>query len=209
MGNLKFDVTSTAIEKGIDLVAGFIEKLAGSSLEEAGLLLADKIRIRRLKNQIKIFSDAKKIAEESSITLKQVNLKTLVPLLELSSLEEDETLQEKWANLIVNFSDASKNYESSVFPFILSQLSRQEVIELEAIYEKKKWHSFTKPLLPAIHRANFNRLGLTDSLIYTSQNKDSDDLVFDTFTGGVKITALGKEFVECCRSKSNSAGNHQ
>lgn len=49
MENTKFDITSTALEKGIDVVAGFIEKLAGSSLQEAGLLLADKLRVRRLK----------------------------------------------------------------------------------------------------------------------------------------------------------------
>lgn len=205
MGENKFDITSTAIEKGIDLIGGFIEKLAGSTIEEAGLMFGDKIRIRRLTNQIKIFSKAKSIAEENNISIRQINLKTLVPLLEFSSLEEDETLQQKWANLIVNFSDSSKNYESSVFPFILSQLSREEIIELEAIYKNKIWHSFKKPLVPSIHRANFIRLGLTDAMIYTTQNKDREDLVFDTFTGGIKITELGKQFVECCRYKKNES----
>ncbi|SHG66576.1 protein of unknown function [Flavobacterium fluvii] len=129
----KIDISSTAIEKGIDLVGGFLEKLAGSPLEEAGLLLADKLRTRRLKNQIKIFSEAKKIAEENNISIKQINLKTLIPLLEFSSLEEDETLQQKWSNLIVNFSDANEKYESSIYPSILSQLSRNEVLELDRI----------------------------------------------------------------------------
>ncbi|MEO8238676.1 MAG: hypothetical protein ABI576_11250 [Flavobacterium sp.] len=49
MSENKIDLTSTALEKGIDLISGFIEKIAGSSLEEAGLLLADKLRTRRLK----------------------------------------------------------------------------------------------------------------------------------------------------------------
>lgn len=138
MENKKFDISSTAIEKGIDLVGGFLEKLAGSSLEEAGLLLADRLRIRRLKNQIKIFSEAKKIADDNNISLKQINLKTLVPLLEFSSLEEDETLQIKWTNLIVNFSNVSKEYESSVFPFILNQLTANEAREIDKIYEVKK-----------------------------------------------------------------------
>ena len=119
MMNNKLDISSTAIEKGIDLIGGFIEKLAGSTLEEAGLFIGDKVRIRRLRNQIKIFSDAKRIAEENNITIKQINLKTLVPLLEFSSLEEDETLQQKWSNLIVNFSNANGIYESSIYPFIL------------------------------------------------------------------------------------------
>ena len=41
----KLDITSTAVEKGIDLVKDFVEKLVGSTLEETGLLLGDKIRI--------------------------------------------------------------------------------------------------------------------------------------------------------------------
>lgn len=45
MENKKFDITSTALEKRIDLIGGFIEKLSGSSLEEAGLLLAGKILV--------------------------------------------------------------------------------------------------------------------------------------------------------------------
>lgn len=45
MSETKFDVTSTVAEKGIDLVKGFVEKLIGSTLEETGLLLGDKVRI--------------------------------------------------------------------------------------------------------------------------------------------------------------------
>jgi hypothetical protein len=159
MENTKFDITSTAIEKGIDIIAGFIEKLAGSSLEEAGLLLADQVRVRRLKNQIKIFSDAKKIAEENNITIKQINLKTLVPLLEFSSLEEDETLQQKWSNLIVNFSDSNKIFESSIFPFILNQISSNEIRELQRILEAGVFKTHELNLKPS-EIANIRRLGL-------------------------------------------------
>jgi hypothetical protein len=200
MENTKFDITSTAIEKGIDLVAGFLEKLAGSSLEEAGLLLSDKIRTRRLKNQIKIFSEAKKIAEENNISIKQINLKILVPLLEFSSLEEDETLQQKWSNLIVNFSDSKENYESSIFPFILGQLSRNEIIDLDIIYQKKQWTRFGKVKLSPMHRSNFIRLGLVESVIYSTKDDFTDDI--KTYNGGAKITELGKQFVECCTNKN-------
>jgi hypothetical protein len=195
MENTKFDITSTAIEKGIDIIAGFIEKLAGSSLEEAGLLLADQVRVRRLKNQIKIFSDAKKIAEENNITIKQINLKTLVPLLEFSSLEEDETLQQKWSNLIVNFSDSNKIFESSIFPFILNQISSNEIRELQRILEAGVFKTHELNLKPS-EIANIRRLGLIQQ-VGDSQSFEGGKFLIPTFTFS-QITALGVEFITCC-----------
>lgn len=196
MADNKFDVTSTALEKGIDLIGGFIEKLAGSSLEEAGLILADKIRIRRLKNQIKIFSEAQKIAEENNITLKQINLKTLVPLLEFSSLEEDETLQKKWSNLIVRYGDASERYESSIFPSILNQMTSNEVREIDRIFEVKK--TSVKSMQDSeIEPSNLIRLGLLEYDIVArsiSVNNGS------TYTN-CRITKLGEKFVQCCSDR--------
>lgn len=192
MENTKFDITSTAIEKGIDLVASFLEKLAGSSLEEAGLLLSDKIRTRRLKNQIKIFSDAKKIAEENNITIKQINLKTLVPLLEFSSLEEDETLQQKWSSLIVSFSDESRNYESSIFPFILSQLNNDDVEGFESL--NFEYGTYGGRIGGHIHsqivKDNLLRLGLVE---YLHESISAHPV-------GIKHkrTELGIQFYECC-----------
>jgi hypothetical protein len=200
MENTKFDITSTAIEKGIDLVAGFLEKLAGSSLEEAGLLLSDKIRTRRLKNQIKIFSEAKKIAEENIISIKQINLKTLVPLLEFSSLEEDETLQQKWSNLIVNYSNADEKYESFIFPSILNQLSSKEVLELERINDIDEL-TYDSIQLSGIEISNITRLGLINRVISDDGFIFMDDEIIPTY---YNVTDLGKEFIKCCSSRNRN-----
>lgn len=194
MEDKKIDITSTAIEKGIDLIGGFIEKLAGSALEEAGLYFGDMVRVRRLKNQIKIFSDAKRIAEENNITIKQVNLKILVPLLEFSSLEEDETLQQKWSNLIVSFSDSALNYESSIFPFILSQLNKNDAEAFDSfIINQHKIH------IGVIHsrivKDNLLRLGL----IETHHGSYNETPVGHKH----RRTALGIQFYECCSNLGN------
>ena len=192
MENTKFDITSTAIEKGIDLVAGFLEKLAGSTIEEAGLMFGDKMKVRRLKNQIKIFSDAKKIAEENNISIKQINLKALVPLLEFSSLEEDETLQQKWSNLVVNFSNANEEYESSIFPFILNQLTTKDILILHEINEKPYGIN-----VQGIVKSNLIRLGLID--IHNPSN-----MTFlnrrDALPRAKRysFTELGESFYKCC-----------
>jgi len=190
---MKIDISSTVLEKGIDIITGFIEKLAGSSIEEAGLLLADKVKLRRLKNQINIFSKAKKIAEENNIPIKQINLKTLVPLLEFSSLEEDETLQEKWSNLIVNFSNANKNYESSIFPFILNQLSSQEVIELDRIKFEKEINS-SLINLNEIQISNLKRLGIIDRISLEGFTFSENEILPIYYI----ITEIGQEFITCC-----------
>jgi hypothetical protein len=185
----KADITTT----GIALVTGFITILAGSSLKEAGLLLSDKIKSRRLKNQIKIFLDAKKIAEENNIPIKQINLKTLVPLLEFSSLEEDETLQQKWSNLIVNFSNANGIYESSIYPFILNQLTPSEAIKLEEIKDVIEISS-NKIKLTDIEISNVIRLGLLERIIlegFTFSDEPTDTKYY-------KPSSLGKSFLSCC-----------
>ncbi|RXM44242.1 Abi-alpha family protein [Flavobacterium sp. YO64] len=197
MENKKFDITSTAIEKGIDLIGGFIEKLAGSTLEEAGLMFGDKVRIRRLKNQIEIFSKAKQIAEENDISIKQINLKILVPLLEFSSLEEDETLQQKWANLIVNFSDESQNYESSIFPFILSQLNKGDVESFGAFKVYNNEYNFHVGVINSrIVKDNLLRLGLIEE--HRSAGSGYNEIPFGHKH---RRTELGIQFYECCSNK--------
>ncbi len=183
----ELNITSTAIEKGIDAVKGFLEKLAGGAIEEAGLLFADKIRVRRLKNQITILKKAQKIAKDTNIDIKQINLKVLVPLLENCSLEEEESLQDMWANLIVNYADPNKVYKSTVFPFILSQLTSDDVNFIESY--KHRFDNLYVITHTRAEIANLIRLGIFEKNI-------SKKMLFryDTYT----ITAIGKEFFTCC-----------
>jgi hypothetical protein len=41
--NNKFDITSTAVEKGINLAKNFLDKLIIPAVEETGLLIKDKV----------------------------------------------------------------------------------------------------------------------------------------------------------------------
>ncbi|WP_167510772.1 Abi-alpha family protein [Chryseobacterium sediminis] len=57
-------------------------------------------------------------------------------MLEYSALEEDDNMQTTWAILLSNLVDSEQNIENHVFPYILSQLSKDEFFPLEAIYNK-------------------------------------------------------------------------
>jgi hypothetical protein len=133
----KFNLTSTAIEKGVDLAKDFLDKLVMPAIEETGLLLKDKVTMWKFKNQVKMLNKAKVYCEKNNISTKQVSLKLLCPLLDYSGIEEDEILQDKWAILLSNMVDSDQNIENHVFPYILSQLSTNEFLVIEKVYDDK------------------------------------------------------------------------
>lgn len=133
----KIDITSTALEKGIDLAKDFLDKLIIPSVEETGLLLKDKVTLWKFKNQVKMLNKAKEYCQKHSINPKTISLKVLCPLLDYSALEESEELQDKWAILLSNMVDSEQNIENHVFPYILSQISSNEFEILENVFDDK------------------------------------------------------------------------
>src|SRR5690606_2679085 len=101
------------------------------------------------------------------IKLKQVDLKVLVPYLDNVSLEEDETLQDLWANLMANYVDASKNLTTTVYPGVLSQLSSEEVRMLSVLSMGFGRISSLFPEWPIVNdqpMLNLIRLGLAEQI---------------------------------------------
>lgn len=115
----------------------FIGKLVNPTLEETGQILGDNIRYWRFKNQVNILIKARRYLVSKGITPKCISLKTLVPLLEYGSLEEDENLQNKWASLLTNAADPNcqLNIEAG-FIDILRQISPLEALILDSIYNE-------------------------------------------------------------------------
>ena len=77
----------------LDKSEALLKTLFGPSFDELGGMISDSVRLRRFKNQIKIFSKAQQILKDKNIDPKKVSLKVLAPLIEYSSYEEEETLQ--------------------------------------------------------------------------------------------------------------------
>ncbi len=134
----KIDISSTAVEKGIDIAKDFAGKLVLPPIEELGLLVKDQISYWRFSNQVKILNKAKSICENNNVSVKSIPPKLLCPYLENASLEDDDNLQDKWATLLVNMVDSKQNIQNHVFPYILSQLSKDEFGLLESVLTEKK-----------------------------------------------------------------------
>ncbi len=137
MQNNKIDITSTVLEKGIDTAKSFLDKLIMPSIEETGLLIKDHVTMWKFTNQVKMLNKAKLICEKNNIPIKKISLKLLCPLLDHSGLEEDEILLDKWAILLSNMVNSDLNIENHVFPYILGQLSSNEFVVLEKVYDEK------------------------------------------------------------------------
>ncbi|ERJ60449.1 Abi-alpha family protein [Sphingobacterium paucimobilis] len=133
----KIDITSTSLEKGIDIAKGFVERLIYPSAEELGLLFKEGIAKWRFNRQVQTLIKTHEICKKHKINPKTISTKLLYPLLEYASLEENEKLQDKWAILLANLVDSDQNIENHVFPYLLSQLSVQEFDALEDAFNKK------------------------------------------------------------------------
>lgn len=188
MENKKIDITSTVLEKGLDTAKSFLDKLIMPAIEETGLLLKDQVTMWKFKNQVRMLNKAKLHCEKNNISPKTISLKLLCPLLDYSGLEEDEVLHDKWAILLSNMVDSEQNIENHVFPYILSQLSSNEFLVLEKVYDEKlaRVAKLTNELMefkesrPRIEKELEEKLVDTDKRIQqikeTSKNHFNDEI---------------------------------
>lgn len=140
MSKNELNIKSSTIEKGLDLAKDFLGKLISPAVEEMGLLLSDNIKYLRFKNQVRILNKAEKYVKKKNIQIKEIPLKILVPLLENASLEEDEDIQDKWANMIANLADSNSNLQNQIFPYLLSQVSIEEFNGLKELAQSGLEH---------------------------------------------------------------------
>lgn len=211
--NKKIDISSTMVEKGIDLVQDFLRPLIKPPLEELGLFAQDGIRGWRFSNQLRMFENAQIEIKKRGITTKQISLKSLLPLLDLSSLEEQEELNKRWVAMLVNFIDSKKSFENTVFPYILSQISTQEALALEFMKNKDcvEISDFPSELdMSDAPLSNLIRLGLIRELLPSIQVFQINSQLqaefegpqfmtkYDDFNFYYTLTELGDLFLNVC-----------
>jgi len=122
---------SESIEKGTQEVRQLAYDFLAFPVKEAGQLIAEKIRYFRFTNAIRTMQRAKEKLGELHVPVQTVDLKTLVPLLEGASLEEDPEMVEIWAGLLA--SAATSNQPLVSFVYILREISPIEAKILEIV----------------------------------------------------------------------------
>lgn len=169
-------------------------------------MFREKVGLLRLRSSIKVFHRAKEILNDAGFSEpKPVDLKTLIPLLEHCSLENEESdLIDKWAGLLATAS--SSGLKTYSYPHILNQISPNEAKIIDFIYDKSiefiarsagvvtakmaLYFDHLSDLLNidqseiTLYLLNLNRLGLAEVYI-----KDKI----------LNISAMGLDFVTACR----------
>lgn len=114
--------------------AGFPELVKGNIL-----YLRDKIESKKKTNLVNIFLKTKRKLDKAGLPyiIKPVELKVSVSILEEASLEEDDFMQELWANLIMNASiENFKTNVSITCVDVIRRLTTQDAKILLTIYKK-------------------------------------------------------------------------
>ena len=106
-----------------------------------GSIFGDTIREYRIKNLIRIWEKLEKIQKRKGITsksMRHLSYKIGLPLVEFASMEDDSTLQEKWAHLISSYINSEEdNYFShdKIFVDVLAKFSPFDCQVLEYMCE--------------------------------------------------------------------------
>lgn len=196
----------------------YLEPITKSPRQELGGYLADKVKYWRASLQLKNLKKITQQIKEAGFEPKKLEMKVLFPYLDGISLEEDEQMQDRWADLITNYVDPNVNLSLTVYPEILRQLSTPEIIilqKLKIIAEQKKQAFITSqgdiPIETSIETvsveiiSNLVRLGLIEEVIIDTRKFNinySGELITETNgivgCGNFKISNFGKEFVKAC-----------
>ena len=200
-----------------DKLADIIHKLAGPMADEIGLLMADRIKIYRVRNWVKVVQKTQKILADAHLSPSAVPPRLFLPILEGASIEDDETLQGLWAGLLGSASEQSDSLSPS-FIETLKQLSPSEARALDGFFEdasKVAPHlqgnafvlppkMFTREFRPIVE--SFERLGIVrkeyglhqkNPLMLLPSEQRSAPLA--ELTSVFLFTEYGIQFVKACR----------
>lgn len=187
-----------AAEKAFD----FIEKIIAAPIIEGTGILTDKIQFWRIRNKVKLIEKTREFLKEKGISIpNKVPLKDISTLLEYASFEEEEQMQDSWANLLTNTLNPNIEFDACfLFSQILNQLSINEVYVLKHIFERSfVMHSEDRPYLEKKELINVSLVGrykgvlLIDNLMRLRMIEEKvkyqpDNSGMDIMSGGHIVT---------------------
>lgn len=123
-------------------VGAFVAQIIGPASIQIGGILEDEAKLYRYKNLLCIADKVEAIHAKRKIEDKTIpiHLRTAIPMLESSALEDEETLQDVWARLIANSTDP--NFKTAIHPGyieIIKQMSPDEAIILNSFLKIKQY----------------------------------------------------------------------
>lgn len=124
----------------IEKIGNFFSKVMKESIAATCGMLEDTLKFKRWKRQISLIEKAERIITDKKLSdkMRPISPKLALPIFQYASLEEDESLHDAWANLLVTALNPSCQIPRSSFIDIIRQLEPVDVKILNLLY---KYHS--------------------------------------------------------------------
>jgi hypothetical protein len=123
------------VEGAMKPFSDLIQALFGPAAAEAGLMLEESVRDFRRARRMRFLRQTKRVLSNTNIKPAKVSLKLLIPIIENASNEEEDGLQDIWANLLANAADPLReNRVYPAFPAILKEMTARDVKFLDGLF---------------------------------------------------------------------------
>lgn len=126
--------------RSVDRLTDLLHKLAAPAAEEIGLIFGDRARAYRLRNLVATAEKARKILQQAALEEKPVPPRLLLPIIENSSVEDDDSLQARWAGLLASASQYGDLISAS-FVETLKQCTPHEAVQFDDLCRNTLPHS--------------------------------------------------------------------
>lgn len=114
-------------------------------------MLGNRAREYRLRNAVKIFMRTRQMLADAGLSPDSIAPRLFLPAIEAASIEDDESLQERWAALLANAADPSHRKTISLsYVEALKQLTPEQAIFLDRIYDRVMRNSTFPPRMSDI-----------------------------------------------------------
>lgn len=199
------------VAEGLKPFGDLISKLVGPAMEQYGLAIGDSVAKWRIIRSIRLWTRVQENCKAAGIEPHTIKFPLFKDIVERATVEDDDDLQNRWANLLSNAADPDNQAAVlPAFPDILRQLSKQEAYFLDELFEvMTNPHRFATPPMEIapIHYENIRRLGLIirehERRVPTSAMLDARAMTISMGLAPEEhcfLSELGLAFVAACRT---------
>jgi hypothetical protein len=210
-------LAKVAAEAGMKPFADLVQKMFGGAVEQIGGMWTDAIATRRLLRREKLLRKVAEKSAEAGFDPTTVPDKIWMPIVQGALVEEEESLQDIWANLLANAANPRQDTEvHPAFARILEELAPEDALFLNNFYDSlaknsrsmdrfELWHPNGKSIQKSLDVLLRNGLFVKGEMYLHNTDGDGnrhkrkeDEWVLKR--GDYELTDLGELFVLACRA---------
>jgi hypothetical protein len=216
-----------ATTRSLDAAGAFLSRICLPAAEEYGLMLRDKVAARRARLAADRVAEAAQMIAAAGAEPREVPMRTLAPLLEGASIEDDPELTRLWSALLANAAFPASPIVPPIFPATLRQLSPLDARILAGVRDRLTRELEPDPEPNAPPRWGIKRREITSDLPSVDESDVEVSLttlislgllanepvlradgqsIFYTDAEEFRLSPLGRKFLEACDPPRSAPG---